>query len=106
MLARIWRTRSEATNVETDAVSFSLVTSLRGPGGSASLLVRQLSSSGLQAEALTRFPRGTKVWINLPAIGEVGATIAQSRGGGIAAEFLQPIEHWRCIEAVNGLETA
>jgi hypothetical protein len=106
MLARIWRARPDPVERETDAVPFSLVTSLRGPGGPASVLVRSLSSTGFSAEALARFSRGTKVWINLPAIGEVGAVIAQNRSGGIAAEFLAPIAHWRCIEAVNGAELA
>lgn len=80
---------------------FSLVTTLRAAGTSATVLVHNLSSTGFEAECVTRLKAGARVRINLPGLGDVDARITASRRGTLAGAFLRPIDLAQCVAAAN-----
>lgn len=80
---------------------FSLVTTLRGAGASATVLVHDISSTRFEAECLARFKSGSKVRINLPGLGDVDARVEAVRRGTLTAVFPQPIDLAQCVAAAN-----
>jgi len=66
-------------------------------GQPLSLVVVDLSASGLMARCDHRLSAGERLWVDLPGVGTRSAMVCWSLGGRIGCEFEAPINLESCL---------
>ena len=77
----------------------------RREGRTATVVVLDLSTLGFRAETIGVFGTGTQLWLKLPGLEALLATVAWTDGIQIGCEFAQPL-HPAVVERIVAMASA
>lgn len=86
------RPAQERASRKSERVSLELGAGLRQRGGSGvSIQILDLSVDGFRASTHLDLPNGTDVWLRLPGLEPLQATVAWSKGQYVGCAFARPL---------------